>query len=181
MFRQFLLSNIFFISSFVSAELPEMIIGKESISPGIDLVFEGAIKDDVFPAKKFGLENNSDIHIEVLANWNEDAPRGSPLDGFVAYLKINVEILNQTDSTRKTIELLPHLNLTDNLHYALNISLPGKRDDLYTLIFTIEPPIDSAIGLHYDWREEVGSFLSQTYRFVYRDLDFTEIANSSRR
>ena len=40
---------IFFVSSFVQAELPEMIIGEESISPGIDLVFEGAIKDDVFP------------------------------------------------------------------------------------------------------------------------------------
>ena len=51
MFRKFLIINIFFIASFVSAELPEMIIGKESISPGIDLVFEGAIKDDVFPAK----------------------------------------------------------------------------------------------------------------------------------
>ena len=181
MFRQFLLSNVFFFTSFMSADLPEMIIGKESISPGIDLVFEGAIKDDVFPEKKFGSEKNSDIHIEVLANWNEDAPRGSPVDGFVAYLKINVEILNQTDSMRKKIELLPHLNLTDNLHYALNISLPGARDDLYTLIFTVEPPNDSAIGLHYDWREEVGPFLSQTYKFVYRDLDFTEIANSTRR
>ena len=68
-----LLAFIFFVSSFVQAELPEMIIGEESISPGIDLVFEGAIKDEVFPSSKFGSEENSDIHIEVLANWNSNA------------------------------------------------------------------------------------------------------------
>ena len=107
--------------------------------------------------------------------------QGSPLNGFVAYLQIEAEILNQAKSATKTIVLLPHVNLTDSLHYALNTSLPGRRDDLYTVIFTVSPPDESSIGLHYDWREEVGSFLPKTYRFVYKDLDFYEIANSSRR
>ena len=56
--------------------MPEMIIGEENIEPGINLIFEGAIKDDVAPAYKFGKESSSDIHIEVLATWNNNAPRG---------------------------------------------------------------------------------------------------------
>ena len=55
-----------------------MIISKEEISPGITLVFEAAIKDEVYPSAKFGSEEDSDIHIEVLANWNESAPPGAP-------------------------------------------------------------------------------------------------------
>jgi uncharacterized protein involved in high-affinity Fe2+ transport len=176
-----LFTFLFFVSSFVQAELPEMIIGEESISPGIDLVFEGAIKDDVFPSSKFGSEEDSDIHIEVLANWNSNAPNGSPTNGFVAYLRISAEILNQNNLETKTIQLLPHLNLSDNLHYALNTNLPGGRDDLYTITFYIDGPEDSTLGLHFDWREEVGSYLPEVYEFIYKDLNFKEIANSSRR
>jgi uncharacterized protein involved in high-affinity Fe2+ transport len=181
MFRRAILFLSFCISYTVSAELPEMIIGEESISPGIDLVFEGAIKDDVFPSSKFGSEEDSDIHIEVLANWNSNAPNGSPTNGFVAYLRISAEILNQTNLETKTIQLLPHLNLSDNLHYALNTKLPGSKDDLYTITFYIDGPEDSTLGLHFDWREEVGSYLPEAYEFIYKDLNFKEIANSSRR
>ena len=181
MISKIFISFILFGASILHAKLPEMVIGEESILPGIDLVFEAAIKDDVFPSHQFGLESESDIHIEVLANWNENAPQGSPVNGFVAYLQIKAEILNQSRSASKTVALLPHVNLTDSLHYALNTSLPGKRDDLYTVVFTISPPDDLSIGLHYDWREEIGPFLPKTYKFVYKDLVFTEIANSSRR
>ena len=165
----------------IFSELPEMIIGKEAIAPGINLIFEGAIKDDVSPAEKFGYEKDSDIHIEVLANWNQDAPRGSPIGGFVAYLNVKVDIINQTDLNSKSIKLLPHLNMSDNLHYALNTKLPGNPGDLYTMKFLIEPPQKSDIGLHFDWREEVGSYLSKVYNFEYKDLNFKAIANTSRR
>ena len=170
----------FLISKNIIANLPEMIISKEEISPGITLVFEAAIKDDVYPSAKFGSEKDSDIHIEVLANWNESAPSGAPLGGFVAYLDISVEITNQITSEMKSTKLLPHLNMSDNLHYALNIKLPGKREDIYMVKFIIEPPIGE-LGLHLDWREEVGDYLSQNYFFEYPNLDFTEIANSTRR
>jgi uncharacterized protein involved in high-affinity Fe2+ transport len=170
----------FFISKNIYADLPEMIISEEEISPGIALVFEAAIKDDVYPSAKFGSEKDSDIHIEVLANWNESAPSGAPLGGFVAYLDISVEITNQITSEMKSTKLLPHLNMSDNLHYALNIKLPGKREDIYMVKFIIEPPIDE-LGLHLDWREEVGDYLSQNYSFEYQNLDFMEIANSARR
>ena len=86
---------LLFASLNISGELPEMILGNEKIRPGINLVFEGAIKDDVFPSSVFGSEEDSDIHLEVLANWSEDAPSGSPEGGFVAYLRIEAVITNQ--------------------------------------------------------------------------------------
>ena len=46
----------FLISKNINANLPEMIISKEEISPGITLVFEAAIKDEVYPSAKFGNE-----------------------------------------------------------------------------------------------------------------------------
>ena len=169
------------ISSSIAGQLPEMVIGQERIDPGINLIFEGAIKDDVFPSSNFVPKENSDVHFEVLANWNDDAPTGSPVNGFVAYLRITAEIKNQRDSVNKIITLLPHINLSDNLHYALNTKLPGKRDDLYSVKFTIQPPASSELGLHFDWMNEVGSFLAKPYTFEYKDLDFSEIANSKRR
>tara|TARA_Y100000766_G_C18808972_1_gene556997 strand:+ start:266 stop:808 length:543 start_codon:yes stop_codon:yes gene_type:complete len=173
---------IILISSLnIFGELPEMILGKEKIGPGINLVFEGAIKDDVFPAYKFGSEEDSDIHLEVLANWNEGAPSGSPEGGFVAYLRITAVITNQGSLQTNSIELLPHLNMSDNLHYALNTKLPGKRSDIYTIKFIVSPPRSSDLGLHYDWREEVGSYLTKSHEFEYKNLDFSKVANSTRR
>ena len=169
------------IAKNIFSELPEMVIGEESIPPGINLIFEGAIKDDVSPAEKFGYEKDSDVHIEVLANWNQEAPSGSPVGGFVAYLSVKVDIINQTDLNSKSISLLPHLNMSDNLHYALNTKLPGNRGDLYTMKFLIEPPKKSDIGLHFDWRQEVGAYLPEAYKFEYKDLNFMAIASSSRR
>ena len=37
----------------ITQELPEMVIGKASSGPGIDYIFEGAIKDDVSPVGFF--------------------------------------------------------------------------------------------------------------------------------
>lgn len=181
MSKNFLIVLSLFLSKTILCELPEMVMGKETIDPGIELIFEGAIKDDVSPSLKFGSEDESDIHFEVLANWNEDAPSGSPMDGFVAYLNISAEIKNQRTSETKIIYLLPHINLSDNLHYALNTKLPGNKDDIYSVKFFIKPPESSQLGLHFDWRNEVGSFLSRPHAFEYKNLDFSAIANAKRR
>ena len=181
--KKILLSIGFVVFSLntLSKDLPEMVIGEENISPGINLIFEGAIKDDVSPAYKFGKESVSDIHLEVLSTWNESAPMGSTQGGFVAYLDVNAKILNENNGRYKNIKLLPHINMSDNLHYALNIKLPGKREDLYTVIFTIKPPKPGDLGLHFDWREEVNPFLIKEHTFVYKNLDFYSIAEASRR
>lgn len=157
----------------------EMIIGEENISPGIDLIFEGAPKDTIHPKKYFRSESTTDIHIEMLANWSNEAPEGSPIGGFVAYLKVFASIESISGKSIR-IELTPHLNMSDNLHYAQNIKLPGKIDELYSITFTIYPPDHNELGIHFDWNKNIGSLIKKT-TFTYNDLDFKDVALSSRR
>ena len=79
------------------------------------------------------------------------------------------------------MNLDPHLNLSDNLHYAQNIKLPGKIDERYTLKFIIEPPINGSLGMHYDWRQQVGETLSPGGTFTFVGLNLSKIANAKRR
>ena len=135
----------------------EMIIGKETIANGIDIVFEAAPKDIIFPRKYFLNEDETDIHIEMLINWAPRTLTGSPIGGFIPYLKVS-----------------------DNFHYAQNINLPGKISDLYDLKITIIPPKNNELGIHYDWNEKYGVLLEKQ-TFIYKDLSFEEIANTTRR
>ena len=179
-----ILNTILLMSWFLSSKLlalPEMIIGEATIDPGIHLIFECGIKDNIAPNAVFLAEHETDVHIEMLANWSENAPIGSVPGGHVAYLKASVLIKNETTNTSVTVNLVPHLNLTDNLHYAQNIKLPGKIDDQYTLKFIIEPPVNGSLGMHYDWRQEVGELLSSGGSFTFDSLDFSKIAIATRR
>ena len=161
--------------------LPEMVIGEASMTPGIDLVFEGGIKDDIQPAKYYLDERSTDVHIEVLANWSENAPAGSPIGGHVAYLEVTAEIINEQTKESSSVELTPHLNMSDNLHYAQNVKLPGKVNETYTVIFKISEPKSGNMGMHFDWRNQVAKTLTPGGRFEFNNLDFEEIALSTRR
>jgi|TARA_B110000438_G_scaffold130012_1_gene126248 uncharacterized protein involved in high-affinity Fe2+ transport len=163
----------------INSDADEMIIGRETISPGINLIFEGAPKDTVLPQEFFLAESATDIHIEMLANWSKASPTGAPVGGFVAYLKI-FATLEAASGGRMTVQLTPHLNMSDNLHYAQNIKLPGRVDESYRVMFEINPPDKSELGIHFDWNEEVG-FLVQPTVFTYDNLNFKDIALSSRR
>ena len=109
----------------------ELVIGEERIEPGIIFVFEGAVKDVVYP-KSINLDEElTNIHIEARVNWdNNNLPKGTPSGGFIPYLNINAIITNNRTGQRTFVDLTPHLNLIDNFHYARNISLPGNVDDL---------------------------------------------------
>ena len=159
----------------------EMIIGTGSIEPGVDLIFEGGVKDEIVPEEYYLSENETDVHIEVLANWSSDAPKGSPEGGHVAYLNITAVLINETTGSSDTHKLTPHVNMSDNLHYAKNIKLPGKIDESYTVIFEIRPPKNDELGMHYDWRYAVNKELIVAERFEFNNLDFKEIAISKRR
>ena len=65
---------VFIVSFFINDSIysNEMIIGKETIEPGIDIIFEAAIKDEIKPKKYFLDQDSTDLHIEVLINWNKD-------------------------------------------------------------------------------------------------------------
>ena len=166
-------------NSILNAE--EMIIGEEKIDPGIALIFEGAIKDDISPKEFYLSEQKSDIHIEALATWTNNAPAGTVEGGFVPYLEIEVKIINQETQNSVLYDLVPHINLTDNFHYANNIKLPGKKDDLYEVIFYLKPPSIGSLGYHYDWRENVNKNLISKKTFVYTDQNFSKWVSLSRR
>ncbi len=156
-----------------------MIIGKKSISPGIEFIFEAAPKDTIFPDSLYLSENETDIHIEMLASWKEDNLALAPSGSFVAYLEVEAIIKNKNGSTEK-VYLTPHLNLIDNLHYAQNIKLPGSLDDSYDVTFKILPPREEVLGIHFDWNEKFGELIKET-SFTFKNLNFKKIALKTRR
>ena len=157
----------------------EMVIGKKSISPGIEFIFEAAPKDTIFPNSLYLSENETDIHIEMLASWTEDNLALAPSGSFVAYLEVEAIIKNKNGSTDK-VNLTPHLNLIDNLHYAQNIKLPGSIDDSYDVTFKISPPRKEVLGIHFDWNEKFGELIKET-SFTFKNLNFKKIAFKTRR
>ena len=164
----------------------ELIIGEETVQPGIVFIFEGAIKDDVTPHGMHLVESETDVHLEARVNWASDesitVPKGTPRGGFIPYITITAEVINEaTGKKLSNIEIVPHINLIDNFHYARNIKLPGERDQRYTVIFHVEPPSPELLGLHKDWRDQYGNQLFQATSFRYTNVDFEEIANASRR
>ena len=76
--------------------------------------------------------------------------------------------------------MVPHINLIDNYHYARNISLPGEKDELYTVEFNIMPPTNIELSLHKDWLDMYGEKLMSKKYFSYKNVNFEEIANASR-
>ncbi|MBT3993592.1 MAG: hypothetical protein HOH08_03860 [Gammaproteobacteria bacterium] len=171
---------VFFIS-FSTFSKPEMIIGEAEIEPGIKLIFEGGIKDEITPTNVYLNEIETDVHLEILANWSNEAPKGAPKGGHVAYLEVEAIIRNEKTGAYNSVKLTPHLNMSDNLHYAQNIKLPGNTDEKYTVRFIIKSPIPGTIGMHYDWRNEVSDVISSGGNFTFTNLNFEEVANSSRR
>lgn len=160
----------------------ELIIGEERVDPGIVFIFEGAVKDHVMPQAMHLKENETNIHIEARVNWDiKNTPDGSPGGGFVAYLHINSKVTSQKTGLSTFIDLVPHINLIDNYHYARNISLPGKKDELYTVEFNIIPPTNIELSLHKDWLDKYGSQLMTGQYFLYKNVNFEEIVNSTRR
>ncbi|WP_345786095.1 iron transporter [Rubellicoccus peritrichatus] len=115
-------------------------------------------------------------------NWAEkDIPAGTPPGGFVPYLYITAKVTNQKTGLSTFIDLLPHINLIDNFHYARNISLPGKATDLYRVEFSVTPPTHMDLALHKDWLDTYGETLMKGATFKYKDVDFEEIAKASRK
>jgi hypothetical protein len=179
-----LLFLLIFISTSLSAQ--ELIIGSELVEPGIRVIFEGAIKDDVAPTDLHLAESKTDVHLEARVNWASnqtiEVPNGAPRGGFVAYLTIRADVINErTGEKLENIQIVPHINLIDNLHYARNIQLPGNKDDLYTVKFTVNPPAGATLALHKDWRNSHGSGLFETTTFEYEHVDFEEIALATRK
>lgn len=165
-----------------AAQALELIIGRETVPPGIAFVFEGAIKDQVAPAEHHLDVAQTDVHIEALVNWSPagSVPKGTPRGGFVPYLRINAVVTSQTTGESVHATLTPHVNLVDSLHYARNIALPSAITDKYEVVFHVYPPDRFGLAFHKDWVAAYGAALLKPVSFRYRDVDFEAIAQSRR-
>ena len=161
---------------------PELVIGEQRVEPGIVYIFEGAIKDHIMPSSLHLAEDQTHVHIEARVNWDEkDIPKGTPSGGFVPYLYINAIVTNQKTGIQTFIDLLPHINLVDNFHYARNMTLPGSIYDLYTVTFNVAPPTHMDLALHRDWLNTYGEKLSEEKQFTYKNVFFGDICKASRK
>ena len=160
----------------------EMVIGEKRVAPGIIYIFEGAVKDDVSPKALHLPENQTHIHIEARVNWDkQNIPQGAPSGGFIPYLKIVAQITHEKTNRTFWVDLLPHINLVDNFHYARNTTLPGGIGDLYNVRFVVLPPTQRDLALHKDWVDKYGYAFTKQQTFTYRKVNFEEIARARRR
>ena len=159
----------------------ELVIGEERVEPGIVFIFEGAIKDHIMPMGMHLNENQTHVHIEARVNWDENnIPEGTPPAGFVPYLHITATVTNQKTGLQTFVDLVPHINLIDNFHYARNISLPGSIDDFYSVRFNVMPPTHMDLALHKDWLDSYGDKLHSSNSFSYKDVYFGTICRATR-
>jgi hypothetical protein len=167
-----------------SATAQEKVMGTEIIEPGIQVDVIAAPKDAVTPKEQHLSESETDVHFEVLARWSPDedvaVPAGAERGGFVGFLNMFAKITNE--ETGRTIEttLVPHINLSDNMHYARNVSLPGAADDRYTVDLFVEPPQKLDMSFHRDWREEYGNQLFEAQSFTYTGVQMADIVAATR-
>ena len=175
-----ILSILFIFNLLIGA--PELVIGEKRVEPGIVFIFEGAIKDHVMPMGMHLDEDQTNVHIEARVNWDiNNTPDGTPAGGFVPYLHITATVTNQKTGLQTFVDLVPHINLIDNFHYARNIALPGSVKDSYDVQFNIIAPSNIELALHNDWVEEYGKNLLNEYKFNYKRINFKQIAEASRK
>lgn len=159
----------------------ELVLGEETIAPGIVLIFEGAVRDHVIPTVQHLSEDETDVHIEARVNWGPDEatlPAGTPSGGFVGYLQVHAEITNETSGVGTFATLVPHTNLIDSTHYARNIALPGTASELYTVKFYVNPPDPFTLALHRDWLDGYGDKLFEPAVFPYQNVSFSDIVTA---
>jgi hypothetical protein len=165
-----------------TAHAQEQVFGEEVIGPGVKFTFIAAPKDAVQPNAKHLAESQTDIHLEVLAGWTEDVADtvGAPAGGFVPYLHLFARVTNEETGRTQKVSLVPHINLSDNAHYARNVALPGAPDDPYTVTFSVHPPQEFELATHRDWREEYGDSLFEPTTVTYEGLQLAKVAKATR-
>lgn len=176
---------LFVVGLFVhrpAAHAQEKVFGEEVLGPGVKCTFIAAPKDAVRPRAKHLPEDKTDVHLEVLAGWTEDASEtvGAPAGGFVPYLHLFARIENERTGQVSKVSLVPHINLSDNAHYARNVALPGAPDDPYTVVFFVHPPESFELATHRDWRKKYGERLFPPATVTYKHLQFAEVAAATR-
>lgn len=158
-------------------EEEELVLGSEVIEPGINMTFIAATSGSITPAAQFLSQEAADLHLEVLAGWTEEITSimGVPAGGFVGYINLFALVTNDRTGDADKVILLPHINLSDGMHYAWNTALPGPANDTYTVQFGVYPPGEFTLALHEDYRNEFGSQLFEARNVTFESVDLSEI------
>ena len=177
-----LLLAVGFMMQMSPVQAQEKVFGEEVLGPGVKITFLVAPSGDVEPEPQHLPESRSDLHVEVLAGWTEEASDevGAPAGGFVPYLHLFATVENEKTGEVKKASLVPHVNQTDNVHYARNIALPGAADDPYTVVFEVHPPQQLELATHRDWRMAYGNRLFPPATVTYKNLQLEEIVRTTR-
>lgn len=164
------------------AHAQESVFGEKVVEPGVKFTFIAAPKDAVHPRAKHLSEDRTDIHLEVLAGWTKDASEavGAPVGGFVPYLHLFARVTNERTGQSEKITLVPHINRSDNVHYARNVALPGPPNDPYTVVFSVHPPEKFELATHRDWRKTYGDTLFDPLKVTYEGLQLADVAKATR-
>ena len=183
--RLSILALLLFVGAFIhvqSAYAQEKVFGEEVLGPGVKITFLVAPAGDVEPTAQNPSEVRSDLHLEVLSGWTEAASDevGAPAGGFVPYLHLFATVENEKTGQVKKASLVPHVNQTDNVHYARNIALPGSPDDPYTVVFEVHPPEQFELATHKDWRSAYGNRLFPPATVTYKNLQLGKIVQATR-
>lgn len=173
---------VVFGTSIHSAHAQEEVFGEETVGPGVHLTFIAAPQDAIDPAVKHLSEAETDVHLEVLAGWSDEASTdvGAPAGGFVPYLHVFARMINEKTGQAQRVSLVPHINRSDNAHYARNVALPGASDSRYTIEFSVHPPGKFELATHKDWRQAYGDTLFEPVTVTYEGVQLTEIAQATR-
>lgn len=165
-----------------AAHAQEQVFGEEIVGPGVTLTFIAAPSDDVRPRAKHLAEDLTDIHLEVLAGWTPDASEmvGAPSGGFVPYLHLFARVQNERTGQSQKVSLVPHINRSDNVHYARNVALPGAANDPYTVVFSVHPPGPFELAIHRDWRTTYGERLFPPATVTYKHVQLDNVASATR-
>ena len=165
-----------------AARAQEKVFGEEVLGPGVKITFLVAPSGDVEPRAQNLSEARSDLHLEVLAGWTEEVSDelGAPAGGFVPSLRLFATVENEETGQVTKATLVPHVNQSDNVHYARNIALPGAADDPYTVVFEVHPPQQLELATHRDWRTAYGNRLFPPATVTYKNLQLEEIVRTTR-
>ena len=150
---------IFFLSLLFSLfQSPELIIGQEKVPPGIVFIFEGAVKDKIYPASLHLPENQTHVHLEARVNWDDkQIPKGATPGGFIPFLHITATVTNSKSGQQlfvdlkeksfKAIEINPRFGGGYPLSYYAGANFPRMLIQEYIL--------EKAVDFLDDWEDNL--------------------------
>jgi uncharacterized protein involved in high-affinity Fe2+ transport len=150
----------------------EFLIGEGTIPGGIELEFEAAPPDEIIPRAQNLSKDDAEFHMEVLARFVEGNQFNAPAGGFVPYLNVFLDVVNEITGETTHLMLIPHNTLGgDSFHYARNVNLPGDPAyDSYTFIYFVAPPDKFDLALHADFIREFGRRFFDPIKFEFNGV-----------